>query len=50
MTLAPAGPFASANRNDHLQTVPSFRDLRRRFPGLTIGEALADAGEGKEGG
>lgn len=44
-----SGPFASANRNDHLQTVPGFRDLRRRFPGLQIGEVLADAGEGKDG-
>ena len=43
-----AGPFASANRNDHLQTIPGFRDLRRRFPGLQVGEVLGDAGEGKE--
>jgi hypothetical protein len=41
-----SGPFASANRNDHLQTVPGLRDLRRRFPNLTIGELVADAGEG----
>jgi hypothetical protein len=40
------GPFASANRNDHLQTLPGLEDLRRRFPALKIGEALADAGEG----
>jgi hypothetical protein len=40
------GPFASANRNDHLQTIPGFEDLRRRFPALRIGEVLADAGEG----
>ena len=43
-----AGPFASANRNDHLQTIPGLRDLRRRFPGLKVGEVLGDAGEGKE--
>jgi len=40
------GPFASANRNDHLQTIPGLQDLRRRFPALKIGEVLADAGEG----
>ncbi len=43
-----SGPFASANRNDHLQTVPGFQALRRRFPALLIGEVLGDAGEGKE--
>ena len=43
-----SGPFVPANYNDHLQTVPGFRDLRRRFPGLQIGEVLGDAGEGKD--
>jgi hypothetical protein len=38
--------FVPANRNDHLQTVSGFEDLRGRFPGLNIGEVLADAGEG----
>ena len=41
-----AGPYAAANRNDHLQTIPGFTDLRRRFPHLKIGEVTADAGEG----
>jgi hypothetical protein len=41
-----AGPFVPANCNDHRQTVPGFRDLRRRFPHLRIGEVLGDAGEG----
>lgn len=46
-TFWPApGPFTSNNRNDHLQTCPGFQDLQRRFPGLCIGEVLADAGEG----
>jgi hypothetical protein len=40
------GPFVPANRNDHLQTLPGFEDLRRRFPDLKIGELTADAGEG----
>ena len=40
------GPFAPANRNDHLQTIPGFENLRRRFPDLKIGEFTADAGEG----
>ena len=40
------GPYAAANRNDHLQTMPGFANLRRRFPRLTIGEVSADAGEG----
>jgi hypothetical protein len=40
------GPFVSADCNDHLQTLPGFEDLRRRFPALRIGEVLADAGEG----
>jgi hypothetical protein len=43
-----SGPFVPANYNDHLQTVPGFQDLRRRFPGLQIGEVLGDAGEGKD--
>ena len=42
------GPFASADRNDHLQTIPGFQNLRLRFPHLSIGEVLADAGEGLE--
>jgi RNA polymerase sigma factor (sigma-70 family) len=33
-------------RNDHLQTVPGFQDLLRRFPLLKIGEVLGDSGEG----
>jgi hypothetical protein len=41
-----SGPFVPANRNDHLQTIPGFRDLRRRFPHLKIGEVTGDAGEG----
>jgi len=41
-----AGPYAAADRNDHLQTVPGFQELRRRFPTLGIGEVSADAGEG----
>ena len=41
-----AGPYAAANRNDHLQTIPGFANLRRRFPHLNIGEVTADAGEG----
>jgi hypothetical protein len=40
------GPFVSANRNDHLQTIPGFQHLQRRFPALNIGEVIADAGEG----
>ncbi len=40
------GPFAAANRNDHLQTIPGLDNLRRRFPALKIGELTADAGEG----
>ncbi len=42
------GPFAPANRNDHLQTLPGLQDLRRRFPALRIGELMGDAGEGKD--
>lgn len=41
-----SGPFVPANRNDHLQTISGFEGLRRRFPGLNIGEVLGDAGEG----
>jgi hypothetical protein len=41
-----SGPFVSANRNDHLQTIPGFKDLQRRFPDLGIGEVIGDAGEG----
>jgi hypothetical protein len=41
-----AGPFVSANRNDHLQTIPGFQDLQRRFPDLNVGEMIGDAGEG----
>lgn len=41
-----SGPFVPANRNDHLQTIPGFEDLLRRFPNLSIGEVIADAGEG----
>jgi len=41
-----SGPFVPANRNDHLQTISGLQDLRRRFPGLNIGEVLGDAGEG----
>lgn len=43
-----SGPFVPANCNDHLQTIPGFRDLRRRFPDLIIGEVDADAGEGQD--
>ena len=42
------GPFAPANLNDHLLTIPGFDYLRRRFPALQIGEVLGDAGEGVE--
>lgn len=41
-----SGPFASANRNDHLQTIPGLKDIQRRFPNLDIGEVIGDAGEG----
>ena len=41
-----SGPFTSAPRNDHLLTIPGFRDLAYRFPGLRISEVLGDAGEG----
>ena len=43
-----SGPFVPANRNDHLQTIPGFDSLRRRFPQLKIGAVLGDAGEGFE--
>ena len=42
------GPFVSANRNDHLQTLPGLRDLQHRFPGLQIGELIGDSGEGQD--
>ena len=46
-TLWPlSGPFVSANRNDHLQTLPGFADLLQRYPQLQIGEVLGDSGEG----
>lgn len=46
-TLWPlSGPFVTANRNDHLQTLPGFADLQQRYPQLLIGEVLGDAGEG----
>ena len=41
-----SGPFVPADRNDHLQTIPGFQDLQRRFPNLNVGEVIADAGEG----
>lgn len=41
-----SGPFVSANRNDHLQTIPGLQDLQQRFPDLNIGEMIGDAGEG----
>lgn len=41
-----SGPFAPADRNDHLQTLPGFHDLRHRFPTLSIGEVIGDSGEG----
>lgn len=41
-----SGPFVPANRNDHLQTIPGFKDLHRRFPDLEVGEVIGDAGEG----
>jgi hypothetical protein len=40
------GPFTPADRNDHLLSIPGFEDLRSRFPDLSIGEVLGDAGEG----
>lgn len=41
-----SGPFATANRNDHLQTLPGLKLMRARFPTLKIGEIIGDAGEG----
>lgn len=41
-----SGPFVSANRNDHLQTIPGLQGLQQRFPALKIGEVIGDAGEG----
>jgi hypothetical protein len=41
-----SGPFVSANRNDHLQTIPGFKAVQRRFPNLKISEVIGDAGEG----
>ena len=41
-----SGPFVSANRNDHLQTIPGLEDIQGRFPDLDIGEIVGDAGEG----
>ena len=41
-----SGPFASANRNDHLQTLPGLKLIQSRFPNLKIGEIIGDAGEG----
>jgi hypothetical protein len=43
-----SGPFTPCNRNDHLLTLPGFKDLHCRFPNLSIGEVLGDAGEGQE--
>lgn len=40
------GPCTPANRNDHLLTLPGLERLRQRFPDLSIGEVLGDAGEG----
>jgi len=41
-----SGPFEPANHNDHLLTIPGFQQLLQRFPALSIGEVLGDAGEG----
>jgi hypothetical protein len=43
-----SGPFTSADRNDHLQTIPGLENLHQRLPALSIGEMLGDAGEGYE--
>jgi hypothetical protein len=40
------GPFVPANRNDHLQTIPGFRQLQERLPDLSVGEVTGDSGEG----
>jgi hypothetical protein len=46
-TLWPtSGPFTASDRNDHLQTIPGLQSFHQRFPDLSIGELLADAGEG----
>lgn len=42
------GPLTPANVNDHLLTLPGLKDLHQRFPNLSIGEFLGDAGEGYE--
>jgi len=42
------GPCTPANCNDHLLTLPGLQQLRQRFPNLSIGELLGDAGEGFE--
>jgi hypothetical protein len=42
------GPCAPANVNDHLLTIPGLKALHQRFPHLSIGEVLGDAGEGYE--
>lgn len=48
-TLWPiTGPFTPSNRNDHLLTLPGLENLHHRFPHLSIGEFLGDAGEGHE--
>jgi hypothetical protein len=56
-TTAPATPATPAEtssatrargnphyRNDHLQTLPGFQALPRRFPSLEMGEVIGDAG------
>ena len=40
------GPFTPSNCNDNLLTLPGLKNLRRRFPNLTIGEYLGDSAEG----
>jgi hypothetical protein len=48
-TLWPlTGPCTPANINDHLLTIPGLKHLHTRFPELSIGEVLGDAGEGYE--
>ncbi len=42
----PSLPFVSANRNDHLQTIPGLKDIQARFSDLDMGEIVGDAGEG----
>jgi hypothetical protein len=41
-----SGPFVSANRNDHLQTIPGLQGIQHRFPQLKVAAFLGDAGEG----